>query len=267
MKIGIISAAVAAVVLLLVGLVAPVITAAVLMALLSAASVYEFGRATGASKYMLPFIISLLFALYIPMWAYFGGKTVFLLLGIIVFVIVQSAWLMIKNTKPGLNQVAVFLLASVLIPFAFAVPVKLALIGRGQFLLPFVLAFVSDAGAYFVGTYLGKHQALPELSPKKTYEGIIGGLLASCIAAVIFCFIVFLLKFRVAWLGVIVYGILCSAISQFGGSVFTCLKRHCGVPSFGKLIPGLGGILDRVDSVIFCAPFTMMLLLAMPLFS
>lgn len=117
--------------------------------------------------------------------------------------------------------------------------------------LVFLTAFGTDIFAYFTGYLLGKHKLCPAISPKKTIEGAIGGVVGSVILTVAFVMI-----FQPELLlHSIVIGVLASIISQFGDLTASIIKRKIGIKDFGNLIPGHGGVLDRVDSVLFTAPF------------
>jgi phosphatidate cytidylyltransferase len=115
-----------------------------------------------------------------------------------------------------------------------------------------VLAWGSDTSAYFVGRKFGKTKLAPRISPKKTLEGSAGGLTASVVGAVI-------MSFFLPGLGpvdAIALGILAGAAGQAGDLLIAGLKRSSGVKDSGGILPGHGGILDRVDALAFTAPAT-----------
>jgi phosphatidate cytidylyltransferase len=119
-------------------------------------------------------------------------------------------------------------------------------------LLTMVLAWGSDTAAYFVGRKLGKTKLAPRISPKKTIEGSIAGLAASVVGAVAMS--LFLPKLGV--LDAVALGILGGASGQAGDLLVSVLKRSSGVKDSGGILPGHGGILDRVDALAFTAPAT-----------
>jgi phosphatidate cytidylyltransferase len=119
-------------------------------------------------------------------------------------------------------------------------------------LLTMVLAWGSDTSAYFVGRKFGKTRLAPRISPKKTIEGSAGGLTASVVGA-------FIMSFFLTGLGpvdAIALGILAGAAGQAGDLLMSVLKRSSGVKDSGGILPGHGGILDRVDALAFTAPAT-----------
>jgi len=119
-------------------------------------------------------------------------------------------------------------------------------------LLTMVLAWGSDTSAYFVGRKFGKTKLAPRISPKKTLEGSAGGLVASVVGAVI-------MSFFLPGLGAVdavALGILAGGAGQAGDLMMSVLKRSSGVKDSGGILPGHGGILDRVDALAFTAPAT-----------
>ena len=113
-----------------------------------------------------------------------------------------------------------------------------------------IAAFGSDICAYFTGYFLGKHKMAPNLSPKKTIEGAIGGLIGSSLLAGLFGFIFM----REMGLVCLVLGLVGGAAGMAGDLTASMFKRKMGIKDYGTLIPGHGGIMDRFDSVIFVAP-------------
>ncbi len=113
-----------------------------------------------------------------------------------------------------------------------------------------IAAFGSDIFAYFTGVFFGKHKMAPNLSPKKTIEGAIGGLVGSSLLAWLFGFI-FMRDMAIVCL---ILGLTGGAAGMAGDLTASAFKRKMGIKDYGKLIPGHGGIMDRFDSVIFVAP-------------
>lgn len=131
---------------------------------------------------------------------------------------------------------------------------------KSLFLLIYVViaTFMTDIGAYFVGVFFGKHKMNPRISPKKTWEGFFGGMIISALVSFAFVFIFALcgeplLPFLDVnhWYYMVAISIIIPPVSVLGDFVFSSIKRYYGIKDFGKLIPGHGGILDRIDSIIF----------------
>lgn len=127
-------------------------------------------------------------------------------------------------------------------------------------ILPFICAWLNDTGAYFTGKLIGKHKLAPKISPKKTVEGSIGGIILSCIGCATYIMVMVALKAQgVPRAEIIVkfaaVGFVGSVLAQFGDLAASCIKRDCGKKDYGSILPGHGGFLDRFDSVLFAAPF------------
>ncbi|MDD6154334.1 MAG: phosphatidate cytidylyltransferase [Eubacteriales bacterium] len=114
-----------------------------------------------------------------------------------------------------------------------------------------ITAFGSDIFAYFTGVFFGKHKMCPNLSPKKTIEGFIGGIAGSTLCSGLFGF--FFAKELL--IHCIILGIFAGIVSVGGDLTASAYKRHMGIKDYGNLIPGHGGIMDRFDSIMFTAPF------------
>ena len=132
-------------------------------------------------------------------------------------------------------------------------------------LLTFICAWSCDTFAYFTGRFLGKHKLIPHVSPNKTIEGSVGGV----VGAVVIC-IVYLLIVKnefdtnmLTWSNVVVegavYGLVGGALSQLGDLIASAIKRDTGIKDFGWIFPGHGGFMDRFDSVMFIAPIMYLL--------
>jgi len=118
-------------------------------------------------------------------------------------------------------------------------------------ILVLVIAYLGDTVAYFVGSFLGKHKLCPAVSPKKTVEGAVAGLAASIGGAVTVVLIIGKGDSAIGLLGAAVLGLLGGVAGQVGDLTASLVKRHCGVKDFGSVFPGHGGIMDRIDSMLF----------------
>ena len=122
--------------------------------------------------------------------------------------------------------------------------------GRNWVFLALFTTFASDTAAFFVGRALGKHHLAPRISPGKTWEGAIAGVFGAIIVSLLFT-ISTPLQLPLTYWQAILLGLLVSLFGQLGDLVESLLKRNMGVKESGKLIPGHGGVLDRIDSVVF----------------
>ena len=128
--------------------------------------------------------------------------------------------------------------------------------GRYIVWMIFISSWVCDTCAYFTGVTLGRHRMAPVLSPKKSVEGAIGGVAGSCLAGVLFAFLLAgkaITDKNVTWAFAAIGG-MGAVISQIGDLAASAIKRNHEIKDYGACIPGHGGIMDRFDSVIFTAP-------------
>ncbi len=115
----------------------------------------------------------------------------------------------------------------------------------------FILAWGSDTFAYFSGRFFGRHKLIEHVSPKKTIEGSIGGLIGSTVLSVLFAYV-----YNPDFMSfAILLGLVGSVLAQSGDLIASKIKRYCGIKDFGKIMPGHGGVLDRFDSIILTGPF------------
>lgn len=128
--------------------------------------------------------------------------------------------------------------------------------GLGWLLLALLITWLSDTGAYLVGKTIGRHKLLPRVSPNKTVEGAIGGLVCAAAAAAIGAWL-FDLRVEI-WFAAII-GIGLGGVGMLGDLAESMLKRQLGVKDSGSLIPGHGGVLDRIDALIFIVMATWLL--------
>jgi phosphatidate cytidylyltransferase len=167
-----------------------------------------------------------------------------------------------RGGKDSFATLAEAMLGVVYITVGFACVALLRRLTNGAYLygLVFVGAWVTDTMAYFTGYFLGKHKLCPTISPKKTIEGSIGG--------VVFCAGAFALY---GWIMQIAFGLtpnygmllvsgaVLSVVSQIGDLLASLIKREHGIKDYGKLMPGHGGVMDRFDSILAVAPFLFVL--------
>jgi phosphatidate cytidylyltransferase len=123
----------------------------------------------------------------------------------------------------------------------------------------YVLYFIivtkfSDSGAYAVGSLIGKHKMIPRISPGKTWEGFGGAIVVSTLASVLFAYCFRDKLFGMNWIHAVILGVILSVSAVVGDLIESLFKREAGVKDSGNLFPGIGGILDLLDSLLFNAP-------------
>lgn len=162
-----------------------------------------------------------------------------------------------KDTN-HLQNWAYFFLSQIYIAVPFALLNVMNTFFSPVFLIAlFVLIWAYDSGAYVFGMMLGKHRLFERISPKKSWEGAIGGFLTACIAALIFAH--FSPSLHVAgWLG---FAVLVTIFGTFGDLTESLLKRTLHIKDSGNILPGHGGLLDRFDSLLFATPVIVLYLM------
>ena len=121
--------------------------------------------------------------------------------------------------------------------------------GLGFVVMMFTAILLTDIGCYYAGRHLGKHKLAPVVSPNKTIEGSIGGIICAIIGAII---VAYFIGFE--WYYAIIVGFICTVFAQIGDLCESLIKRDAGVKDSGDTLPGHGGFLDRTDSFIFTIP-------------
>lgn len=157
-----------------------------------------------------------------------------------------------RDSSQALASIAVTLFGLLYIAWFFSFFIKLKFLPDGALLVAFLILVtkMGDIGAYLVGSLIGKHNLIPRISPHKTIEGTIGGLIFSLLAAV--ASKSYLPSFPYGHL--ITLGILLGTLSQVGDLAESLLKRDCNTKDSGNALSGFGGMLDLMDSLLFTAP-------------
>lgn len=267
MKIRIIAAAVLLPLLLIIVLALPQVFTAILVGAMCSIAAYELLYGTGLVKEIRLVIYTAVMAFLVSMWSAFGTGYAAALLGVLGFTAVLFAEILISHAKLPFEKITICLAGGLLIPFLLCALVRIRVSYYGPFhvLIPFLLAFISDSGAYFAGRFLGKHKLAPTISPNKTVEGVVGGVAAAIVGMLLYCLILDLaFGFTVSYLNALAYGVVGALSGVFGDLAYSAIKRQTGIKDYGNLIPGHGGILDRFDSMTIIAPLTEALLILLP---
>ena len=194
-------------------------------------------------------------------------NSVFLLYAMVtafILLIYFLAYVMLGKNKKSISEVLTFFALCVYIIGCFSSVVMVRFtgtekyndIGAYMYLLIFISAWVCDTFAYFVGKFFGKHKLIPEISPKKTIEGAIGGIVFTLIALISYWCIV---RFAFGYNGLYIQhlcllGIILPIVSQVGDLLASSIKRQYNIKDYGNVFPGHGGVLDRFDSAMLVAP-------------
>lgn len=203
-------------------------------------------------------ILTVLFSLAMPLVA----CTSLWYLPLYVYSFVTFLFMIFLREKVSINDITFGFAGVTVISLAMASVSRLMCCSGGWHSFYLVMAVVSpwlaDSTAYFVGSFMGKHKLCPKISPNKTVEGALGGIIGSIagsmLAGLVFQFIVYR-NVQFNYPALLVIGVYCAVASILGDLIFSVIKRECGIKDYGSIMPGHGGLLDRFDSVIFCAPF------------
>lgn len=172
--------------------------------------------------------------------------------------VIFVTWLK-KHKEIRYEQIFFVLAVMILVPQAMSTMVRINNSDKenGLFLLIMGLcgAWIADTGAYFSGVALGKHKLCPEISPKKTIEGFIGGILTTGIVYAVAFTMYYGGKFNLQYtLITFALGVVCAVIGTVGDLSASMVKRQIGFKDYGNIMPGHGGLMDRFDSILFVLP-------------
>ena len=269
MKTRIITAAVLIPVLLLLLMVAPTIVTAIVWGLLMAVAAYELLYSTGLVREARLVVLSAIMAFAVIIWSHYDSIHAYGLIGLMVFAGVMFGEMMRSHVKITFDKICLCIVAGFVIPYLQGSLIRILImsrIGRYMVLIPFIIAFGSDAGAYFAGRFFGQHKLSPVISQHKTIEGAIGGVISAIVLTLIYCVVLqFVFGFRIVYGYAIIYGLIGSFAGSFGDLCFSVVKRQTGIKDYGKLIPGHGGVLDRFDSMMMVGPLMEALLILIPM--
>ena len=268
MKARVISALVLIPVLLAVLFIAPPIVLTIAVGLVCAIGAYELLDGTAFVKHIRLTVYTMLMASLVPIWCYFDMNQAWELLGIFAFIALLFGENLLSHGKLPFAKLAVCIVGGLVIPYFLSAIVRLMGDGTGRsvIVIPFILAYAADSGAYFIGCAFGKHKLAPNISPKKSVEGLFGGIAATIVGMLLYCLVMDQgCGANVNYLYAITYGAIGALAGTFGDLSFSAIKRQAGIKDYGNLIPGHGGVLDRFDSVIVVAPLTEILLAFLPI--
>lgn len=233
-----------------------------LLALFSALAMNEFyGLANREGESVLTRVIDIVGGLLLTLGLAFASTSawlngVVLLLAYPGYMVVRLVWQLYAHEKSPLSNLAYSYMGHIYI----ALPLGLASVyyaypcGTALLLAMFIMIWLSDTGAYLVGSAIGKHKMIPRISPGKSWEGFIGGVLFATLSGLVFKYGFGEYYTSISALGLCGMGFIVSIFATWGDLVESLIKRTLGVKDSGKLLPGHGGILDRIDSLLLVAP-------------
>ncbi|WP_299770008.1 phosphatidate cytidylyltransferase [uncultured Dokdonia sp.] len=233
----------------------------VLILVFGAMCLFEFLKLVQIKSY-LPYLLLIAVTLVFCYYKLFKGVTL-----VFLAITIMTNLYLIKNLiRPSeryitIAQKYIYLLFYIIGGFMFTILLPSYKGEYTSYLVAsvFALIWINDTFAFIVGKSIGKHKLLERISPKKTIEGFLGGLVFSCIASVFIYKFTGLLSIQL-WMTV---AVVTSVFGTLGDLIQSQLKRQAGVKDSGQLMPGHGGIYDRLDSIIFASPFIYLFLIVL----
>jgi len=180
------------------------------------------------------------------------------LVGCTVLVLVAWGWRLRRPVEGFMVDAALTALIIAYLPLlgTFVVAMTRTAHPVGEVAVFIACIALNDTGAYFMGSWLGRHHMTPRISPAKTWEGFVGGIVWAGVSGALLIHYVL----HAPWWQGVVFGVVLGLCATVGDLVESAMKRDVGVKDMGKLLPGHGGVIDRVDSMLFCAPVAWALL-------
>lgn len=229
-------------------------------------ALHEYYQAVGIAQKPLQ-IMGYLAAVIIPLGIYFKPGTSVLL--VYLFAVVLFVLMLAKHEEIHFHHLSLLAMGLIYIPYFLShiIYIHTMEFGNIYFWLVLLGAFMTDSCAYFTGLTIGGKKLCPNISPKKTISGAIGGVIGCGLSFILFGVIVNhffggAMAGQKLSLGLLfVLGLLAAVVSEIGDLVASVIKRQYKIKDFGKLLPGHGGILDRLDSILLVAPVIFLFLL------
>lgn len=227
----------------------PAVLCAALCALAGLAGM-ELQRCVGGQRRGAMVAVSAVLPVFTVLWYFQTSETPVTLWALELGAL--SAYAVSRGGEVKFEQVSAALLSATAVAYSFASFLRMdgGGVDRTLLLLPFVLSFSCDSGAYLAGRAFGRHKLAPVVSPHKTVEGAVGGLLGNVVGGLVFAF----LTHSGNYAPIAALSLVCGVISQLGDLSFSLVKRQYGIKDYGRVFLAHGGVLDRFDSVLFVAP-------------
>jgi phosphatidate cytidylyltransferase len=227
------------------------------IALATGLGIWEMVRAlkvTGARPPLLPLVAG---GVLMTGLAWYGSTDA-LILGLVVTVLATMLWRLADGVTGLTKDLAATMLIAVYVPFLLSFGVLLARPDDGDYrvLITLLAVVLSDTGGYAAGVFLGKHPMAPTISPKKSWEGFAGSVTAAAVGSSLLAY--FLLDVPFYW--GLLFGAVISVVAVLGDLAESMLKRDIGIKDMSNLLPGHGGLMDRLDSILFAVPTAFLLL-------
>ena len=229
---------------------------AIIVALATSFMTGEYLNANKLLKSLSVSIPCLLFSLLMP----FLINTAYIYLTLVLYLLVMFIVMIANHKRISYSELAYSVTGTLLISLGMSAISLICSGGTGisfYFVTIFALPWMADAGGFFIGASMGKHKLCPSISPKKTVEGAVGGVVFCVISAVVVGLLFRYLitpDISINFAALILLGFIDAPISIIGDLSFSLIKRRYNIKDYSSIFPGHGGMLDRCDSIIFTAP-------------
>ncbi|MCM1024585.1 MAG: phosphatidate cytidylyltransferase [Prevotella sp.] len=239
---------------------------------------YELLSACGCIRHKFHSTVCFAFAAVMPFLVEFDGMEIKYIVSTLCIFLIFAGYIA-EHKNISFEKICCMLAVTLLTTLSMCCLVSLknldSVHGVCYVILCLAGAWLGDSGAYFVGTFWKfweKHKLCPEISPKKTVEGAVGGVLTVGLVFAVYAVLYRLymgyrgVTFEVNYPYIVFMGIVCGVLGIIGDLSASLIKRQYGIKDFGNIMPGHGGLMDRFDSVLFVAPFMMFMLSHFTLF-
>ncbi len=192
----------------------------------------------------IPFIV------YMELGHTQSGEILFIVLGCLFLFLLQFFH---KDSSQALSGISLTLFGILYVSWFLSFVIKMRFLNQGAIWVGYLVAVTkaADIGAYLIGAPFGRHTLIPHISPKKTVEGTLAGLVSSILISLALSPY---LPLKLSAAHLVILGLLIGVVGQIGDLSESLMKRFCGAKDSGSLLPGMGGVLDSVDSILFTAP-------------
>ncbi len=235
-------------------------------------SLHEFFGAVGLRKDLDLSIMGYIGGALIPFSSFF--RPLDMLTAAFIYIVCLFIMALVSHRRITFTKLALLIFSLIYIPFMLSNILFIRQTEFGNITVWLVLlgAFTTDTGAFFAGKLFGRNKLCPNISPKKTVEGAIGGGVACVLCFILFCLIInlffggYLGDIRMSYGRMALLGLICGILAQIGDLTASIIKRQFGIKDYGNILPGHGGIFDRCDSIVMVAPAVFLFIVRFGLF-
>lgn len=242
----------------------PVVFFEIALILVSFSALYEVMKATGLLKNKPLVFVNFLFSALL-MYA-FRISLIISVMMLITYLFTLFTLMVFCHKNIVITDVVTsyFLMLYTVCLLHFIVLIRTSDFGLLNVFILLIGVFATDTFAYFTGVSIGKHKLCPEISPKKTIEGSLGGWIGCILLLFIYGYFLSKFSYKINFTALAVFSVICGGLSQIGDLTASIIKRFYGIKDYGNLLPGHGGIMDRLDSILLVSPLLYLFILYFP---